>query len=372
MQSLSALARPFSALVFAASIAACATAAQPGGAAGGPGSNGNGSTNGIGNGSSMGFGSAITQGGLENDSGRPSRCDDAGHCSCIAIASIGHEGVWGPCSSDSTTAFQDWLNTQSTAHVDNFDTTKPTLNADFLSHYDVIILQWMVQNGQKDNDGAPWVFTSDEINALKTWVNNGGGVIALNGYQCNNSGCTIYDTTATNQLLSFTDVKFNSDDVLDPQNVTCQDCYCWGGSMPLGGPIGDGGAPNVGVWDPASTIGAHVSDVGAYVARSIDSTSATVDCADAPGAGTHKYAVHEQIGQGHLVAYGDEWITYSGEWLGTGPCLGDGGVFGNSYDPCYQKSPTQIFQISQFWYNAIKYAASSVQCFDIVSPSIVR
>jgi hypothetical protein len=311
---------------------------------------------------------------------RPTRCDDAGNCTCISIASIGHEGVWGPCSSDSTTAFQTWLNTQSTAHVDNYDTTKPTITAAFLAQYDVLILQWMVENGQKDNDGAAWVFTPDEVQALETWVKNGGGIIALNGYQCNGQGCTIYDTTATNQLLSFTDIQFNSDDTLDPTTGTsCQDCYCWGGSLPLGSLAVDAGglpatvAPSTGIWNQSTPIGANINYLGSYIERSIKSTTATVDCADAPGAATsHTYAVHEQIGQGHVVAYGDEWITYSGEWTGTGTCLGDGGVYGNVYDPCYEKSAAQVFQIAQFWYNSIKYAASSVQCFTIMDNQIVR
>jgi hypothetical protein len=301
------------------------------------------------------------------DSGHASRCDDAGNCTCVAIASIGHEGVWGPCSSDSTTALQNWLNTQSTARVDDYDTVKPTLTPDFLARYDVILLQWMVANGKQADDGAPWQFSTAEIGALKDWVNGGGGLIALNGYQCNGSGCTIYDVTATNQLLSFTDIQFNADDVFDPSKTSCQDCYCWGGSLPVGGLTPGGGAPALGAWDQTSPIGAHLSDVGAYVARSVRSTTATVDCTD----GTNKYAVHEQIGKGHVFAYGDEWVTYSGEWLGTATCLNPS-MFTNVYDPCYQKSAAQVFQIPQFWYNAIKYAASSVQCFTVSNPGVIQ
>jgi hypothetical protein len=321
-------------------------------------------------GTDSGFGTfgGASEGG---DAGRAARCDDAGNCSCVAIASIGHEGVWGPCSSDSTTALQNWLNTQSTAKVDNYDTVKPTLTPAFLAQYDVLLLQWMVADGIQYTDGAAWQFSPDEISALKDWVNNGGGLIALNGYQCNGSGCPIVDITATNQLLSFTDIQFNSDDVLDPNAAgqpSCQDCYCWGGALPLGGPTADGGAPSIGTWDQSSALGAHVSDVGAYVARSIHSTAATVDCSDS----THQYAVHEQIGKGHVFAYGDEWVTYSGEWLGTAACL-TSTMFTNMYDPCYQKSAAQVFQIPQFWYNAIKYAASSVQClFTISNPGIIQ
>jgi hypothetical protein len=31
-------------------------------------------------------------------------------------------------------------------------------------------------------------------------------------------------------------------------------------------------------------------------------------------------------------------------------------------------SAAEIFQIPQFWYNSIKYASSSVQCFTIMQP----
>jgi hypothetical protein len=295
---------------------------------------------------------------------RPERCDEAGNCSCITIASIGHEGVWGPCSGDTTTAFQDWLNTQSTAKVDTYDQTKPTLTKDFLAKYDVIILQWMVANGMQGNDGAPWQFSTDEVSALKDWVNNGGGIVALSGYQATDPS-QIFDITATNQLLSFTDIQFNR--VID-LSMAPPNAYCFGGSEPLGGPVDDGGVVSVGTWDQTTPIGAHVNSVGVLDARSITATTATADVT----VGTNKYAVHEQIGMGHVVAYGDEWITYSGEWNGTGKCLGDGGIYGNPYDPCFGLSPAQIFQIPQFWYNSIKYAASSVTCFNITSPGIVR
>ena len=310
------------------------------------------------------------EGGVASmDGGHMSVCydggPDGGDCTCVRIASIGHEGVWGPCSSDSTTALQTWLNTQSTAKVDNYDTTKPTLTPDFLAQYDVLILQWMVADGKQDDDGAPWTFSADEISALKDWVNAGGGIVALNGYQCDPTmGCTIYDVTATNQLLSFTDIKFNAD--VNFNTMYSLD-YCWGGADPVGAPIPDAGStPPVATWDQTSPIGKYVTDVGAYVARSISSTSATVDCTD----GTKQYAVHEQIGKGHIFAYGDEWVTYSGEWLGVSACLGDGGTFNDPYDPCYKKSPAQIFQVPQFWYNSIKYAASSVACFVVNNPGV--
>lgn len=361
--------RSWSALLAFACSMAC-SAGGGGGKSSVQGSNEAGGTSNQGGNAGTGTGGLLNFGGVglaPNDSGtrHATRCDDAGRCSCIAIASIGHEGVWGPCSSDNTIAFQNWLNTQSTARVDNYDTTKPDLTPEFLARYDVIILQWMVQNGRQNDDGAPWQFSQAEVDALKDWVNKGGGVIALSGYQCEDPSC-IKDIDATNQLLSFTDIEFNRDVVLNPKLVDSNSFYCWGGSVPLGGPIGTG-IYNVGTWDQSSPIGIHVKNVGSYDARSIQSASATVDASD----GATNFAVHEQIGQGHVVAYGDEWITYTGEWTGNTSCL-NASSFTNMYDPCFQKSPAQIFQISQFWYNAIKYAASSVACFDIREPGIIH
>jgi hypothetical protein len=362
------------ALAFAVASAGCATAASPsdnGGDGGTPGTGNNNSGNMLGSASnsslSMQSGQlGVGDGGLTTntnpDAGHQKRCDDAGHCSCINIASIGHEGVWGPCSTDTTTAFQTWLNTQSTAKVDTYDQTKPMLTSDFLAQYDVIVLQWMVANGMQGNDGAPWSFTTDEVNALSAWVNAGGGLVVLSGYQATDP-TQIFDIQAPNQLLSFTDIQYNK--VISLSTLPANN-YCWGGSVPLGGPAADGGVTSVGTWDQNSPIGAHVTSVGAYDARTITSTTATVDCTD----GTNNYAVHEQIGQGHVVAYVDEWITYSGEWNGMSQCIQSS--YRTPGDPCYGKTPEVIFQVPKFWYNAIKYAASSVTCFDIQSPYIIR
>ena len=46
--------------------------------------------------------------------------------------------------------------------------------------------------------------------------------------------------------------------------------------------------------------------------------------------------------------------------------------FSQPTNPCYGLLPPQIFQIPQFWFNSITYAASSVACFTITDPTIVR
>ena len=351
----------------------------------------NGGDNGGGTGGGFASSGGASSGG---DAGHMQKCDDAGNCTCISIASLGYEGVWGPCSGDSTSAFQSWLNSESTAHVDAYH-MKPTINAAFLNQYDVIILQWMVSpvnvttNAQGGTtgvtEGDPWTFSSDELTAIQTWVNGGGGIIALSGYNCqdNSSGCTVKDNVATNQILeSFTDILINTDNTLNasPNNSSsvCQaeNCYCWGASLPLGtatttiaAPLSTTAATSmglaVGAWDQTTPIGKNVTDIGAFNGRSIQTKSGkpVVDAKDS----NSYYAVHQDIGTGHVIVYGDEWLTYTGEWTGSSTCQ----MWDYDSGSCAGKSAAEVFQIPQFWYNSIKYAASSVTCFTIHSSGIV-
>ena len=63
------------------------------------------------------------------------------------------------------------------------------------------------------------------------------------------------------------------------------------------------------------------------------------------------YAAHEDVGQGHVFAYADEWVTYTSQSFGI-----DAG--GN----CADASANVVYQVPQFWYNAISYASQATQC----------
>jgi hypothetical protein len=265
---------------------------------------------------------------------------DAGHCG--RIASIGrpaHYGVAG-LNSDSTTAFSDWLNSKSSATVDIYT----TLNANLCAKYDVLIVQWLTES----NSGPYWTFTDDEIAALKAWVNGGGGLIALSGYDSN-----AQEVVPVNRLLSFTDISYNTDDVLAAcPSSSANLCYCWGNSVPLG------------PWTPGP-IGKNVTAVGAFHGRAINAGSATVDCSDA----AHVYAAHEVVGKGRVVAYTDEWVTYSSQWLGTSPS-NNTSMYADPNNPCYKQSAANVFEVPQFWYNVISWAAATQCMFTIEDPGI--
>ena len=354
-----ALARPIGPVTLAlvASIAACAASGK-----GAPtnsqfnGSGGSSSTSSGGSstvddtlfdGSGGGFGDVgvTTKNDDVADTGRPPRCDDAGHCSCFNIASIGKPAHYGT-GNDNTDAFVGWLNGESSASVVMFQ-DKPTLTDDFLANYDVVILQWLTDS----NQGPYWNFSSDEIAALQKWVNAGGGLIAMSGYDSNSA-----EVTPLNQLLFFTDISYNTDTILS-SCPSGDNCYCWGNTIPVSD------------WQ-AGPIGSNVTAIGALSGRSINPGAATVDASS----GTTVYAAHETVGAGRVFAWCDEWVTYTSQWWGVGSDAGPDAMtpYNNPYDPCYMKAVSQVFQVPQWWYNVISYASAATQCpFVINDPSIV-
>ncbi|MGA2451325.1 MAG: hypothetical protein ABTD50_21915 [Polyangiaceae bacterium] len=303
--------------------------------------------------------------------GRPKKCDDAGRCTCINIASIGTHGETGSSTGDNgdTSSFTDWLNTESSASVDNY-TTKPTLTYDptntvdaaapgelLLNNYDVVILQWLADVPNPGPDAPAkdyWQFSPDEVSALQAWVNSGGGIVAMSGYDPNAG-----EIGPVNNLLSFTEMQYGATDVLG--NCQLFDggadslCYCNQGATPLGPPWAN------------TAVGTSITQIGAFHGRSVltSGADAVVDIQDS----TYTYAAHQAVGSGHVVVYTDEWVTYSSQWLTVSGDAGGGVNYSNPYDPCYQRSSGLIFQVPQFWYNVIGYAASAVNCpFTITLP----
>jgi hypothetical protein len=317
------------AALFSITVAACAaTGSHAPGAAGGS----------LGDDTSGPVGTFSSEAGAPADGKAPraQRCDDAGRCTCFNIASIGlpgHTGFQG--GMDSTTAFTDWLNTESSASVDMY-TTKPTLDADFLAGYDVLIIQWLVDGVSGEDGTGYWSFTPAETEALDTWVKGGGGLITLSGYDAQSQ-----EVTPLNQLVeATTDMSYGTADVLGTVSASN---YCLGESDPLGG------------WVQTTPIGKHIDEVGAFHGRPVmPGPKAIVDCTD----GTYVYAAHEDVGDGHVFSYADEWVTYTSQWFGI-----DAG--GN----CADASANVVYQVPQFWYNAITYASQATACpFTLAGP----
>ena len=166
-------------------------------------------------------------GGISVGSGGSSGPTGGGDATCVRIGMLGRKPSYGADGGDDTDALQTWLS----AHVKagttvDVVTTKPTLTSDFLSKYDVIILQAL-----EDTESSPnWTFSASEISSFEAWVRAGGGIVSLMGYGANSQ-----EVVPSNQLLAFTGISYNQDDPYAACNdsVNGQDCcYCTFSSMP--------------------------------------------------------------------------------------------------------------------------------------------
>ncbi len=267
-------------------------------------------------------------------------CDGGADCTCppFNLAVMGKPGKWGAVpNGDPPTALMDWLNSSSagTARADNF-TDRKTLTPDFLATYNVIILASL----SEDSDAGPWwTFSADEIAAFQAWVENGGGAIFLSGYSSGN------EQAPSNQLLAFAGIQYNQDRV--ESCIDWQICGCTHSST-----LTD--------WvrtDPViASLSTGVTMVGFEGGHSI------VAPADGHIAATvlgMPVLVGKVVGNGRVLAFGDEWITYTSQWTGVGNP--------STTDPsCQGFLPQDKYQIAQFWYNMIRWSQPAAQCFTIV------
>jgi len=344
------------------------------GTVGTSGANTNGASGGAGSGGGLGesgnnlLGQVVGgSSGSSSDSGaRPQRCDAQGmNCTCFNIASIGIGGQTGAqagttSAKDNVQAFLSYLNSASSIGIAQLgcstdagcmSPTKPTLTAAFLGQYDVIIFQWMansiVVNPKGGYDGVGyWTWGADELAALKTWVNGGGGMIVLSGYA--NDNMMNLEINPANQLLgAVSGIQFAPSDTFGAVE-TGNASYCLGDSDPATG------------WSATTPLGENITEVGAFHGKTVvPGPMSIVDCKD-PVNGV--LAAHEDLGKGHVYAYGDEWVTYTSQWdpppgQPAGYCSLDGST-ANGDVPAVQVA----YQVPQFWENAISYASQATMC----------
>jgi len=269
-------------------------------------------------------------------------CDGGDGCICppLNVAVLGKPGKWGANpNGDPDTALQSWLNSSSagTARVDNF-TERVTLTADFLATYNVIILASLSDDS---NTGPWWSYSADEVAAFQAWIQNGGGVITLTGYSSGN------EMAPDNQLIGFSGITYNSDGVWG----ACTDwaiCNCTHSNT-----LSD--------WirtDPLiANLSTGVTLVGYQNGHSINAPADGHVAATVSGMNA---LVGKSAGKGRVLAYGDEWITYTSQWTGAGDP--------STTDPsCQDELPQDKYQIAQFWYNMIHWSQPAANCFTIVN-----
>lgn len=268
-----------------------------------------------------------------------------GDATCARIGMFGRPPSYGAtqAGTDNTDALRDWLNAHvkagTTVDVVTVDTA---ITADLLGKYDIIILQALEQR-----EGGPyWSFSAAELATFESWVRAGGAVIALTGY-----GAQAAEVKPTNQLLAFTGMAYNTDDAF----ASCPDncCYCAGSSIPVHG------------WHADHPIAANVTAVGAFHGRTIQAGDAALVASE----GTAVYGATKELDAGRVFFFFDEWVTYSSQWTqaaGTGGFTPDASC-SDPNNVCFGRTPSDGYQVPQFWYNALKWATGNATCFDFTA-----
>jgi len=267
--------------------------------------------------------------------------DDGCSCPPFSVAVIGKPGKWGANpQGDPDTALQQWLGSSSagTARVDNY-AQRPTLNKDWLDRYNLVILASLADDS---NMGPWWTFSTDEAAAFRTWIERGGGVIALTGYAGSPD-----EVRPTNQLIGFSGVAVTTDGVWGPTGTDANIYRC-----NQSNPLTD--------WNRTDPVVANLSTgvamIGFTNGRLVTSPADGHVVAKSDGKSVMAAKV---IGDGHVVAYGDEWITYTSQWNGEGnPMATDAS--------CKGSLAQDKFQIAQLWYNMIHWAQPRATCFTII------
>ncbi len=298
------------------------------------------------------IGSSSGSGGSPGDAyvvvdGKPYHCDDAGNCNCLAILSLGQPGQTGSATGDNgnTNAFQTYMNTNTNATMTMLKTFTP-LTDSLLNQYDVLILQAL-----EDQIGTSqtWTYQASDIAALEKWVNAGGGIIAMSGYGLNTA-----EVNPLNQLLSFSGISYGTADTFGmcPDNL----CNCTDDSIPFNN------------WQTAyadnPAITHDLKKIGIYHGRPVNCTGSTCQVfATDPSSGN--VGVAQVVGSGRILAWGDEWVTYTSQW-GLTPTQWDNAT---TYPQCVGHTAASIYSVPQFWNNAFKWVAPAATCFTITQPT---
>lgn len=214
-------------------------------------------------------------------------------CDCLRVATLGLHGEWG--DGDVITG---WFAERLELPVEPLD--GEALSAERLAPYQVVLVRDV-----STNHSPGLSFSESEVNALWNWVRDGGGLMTVIGYS--DAG----EASNVNRLLEPFGLSYGSDQIVQGQ----------GASVP------------VTEWFE-HPLTAGITQVGAdngYPAVGQGLTIAARDGFDLGKAAS--------IGDGHVLLWGDEWITYEGEWR-----------------------DDTTYQVERFWKNALRWLTRVNEC----------
>jgi hypothetical protein len=181
------------------------------------------------------------------------------------LATIGTGG------SHASTQFEAWLSQGGVGSLGD-----QTISASLLAPFSVLIVQNLDTNH---------VYTAAEAQALYTWVESGGNVMTLTGYGGGNEPSNV------NTLIAPFDMQYATNLVL---------CGC---GVPLA--ITD--------W-VSHPITSGITSVGFDNGYEVVGTAGTILASQSDTSGNHHVLRAATVGSGHIVVWGDEWISYDTVW----------------------------------------------------------
>ena len=239
---------------------------------------------------------------------------DAGNdgvCDCLNIATIGQIGPW----SNGGNIFASWLDARSPQGAVALD--DQVLTADVLASHQVIVVLH-VDTTEISHRGvtaaAHHAFSDDEAAAFQAWVESGGGVMTTIGYTNDEAR----EVENVNRLLRGVGMSYSN------TNLDLSDF--------------------VGQWE-AHPITEGVSNIYTHNGVEPDGTGATLG-----RAGSDRVALQvAQAGNGRVVVWGDEWITYDSEW-----------------------QDVEDQQVELFWLNILKWLSPPNECQVPIPPGLIE
>ncbi len=189
-----------------------------------------------------------------------------GICDCLRIALVGNKGA------NPSAEFETWLEDQGTS-VDRINTNvNEPLNKEVLLNYDIIILDWLVRT-----------YTVEEADTVRSWVEQGGGLMAMTGHTNNQTVAMRPNSLLAPMGLSYnTSAGFFSGPVVSfvPHPIT-------------------EGLTSI------TFLGGLFIDI---VDDNIGQNQVIMTLPPGP------VGVTQDRGQGSMFVFGDEWIEFDSEW----------------------------------------------------------
>jgi len=221
-----------------------------------------------------------------------------GICDCLAIGTIGRPGTAGVGN-----VFYAWLRSRSSTPVSFLGDGE--LTDQVLAPLHVIVAEDL-QNGR--------TYSLAEVAALERWIKAGGGLMTLIGYGAPSEIVNI------NSLLVPHGIQYGNTPIL----------YRGGSTIPVTS------------WQPHA-VTAGVSQLGIDNGYPVLGTGQVLATE-----GGYDVLRALEIGSGHVLVWGDEWITFDTEWKG---------------HPEYQ--------VELFWLNAFKWLSRVGHC-QVAIPASVK